>query len=116
MHPNYSPEQVKESQAVFDSVLVRAATEREFRATLLADPQAALADHIGITATDVPSSVRFIENAPGKQTIVLPDFVDSSAELSSEELEAVAGGGTPYIATAISYSILLTCELLTRKK
>lgn len=105
--------QVEEAQEVLNRIFVKASTEQDFRAKLLAHPKAALAEFANTSEASITGDVRFIENAPGKQTIVLPDLVDANAELSSEELESVAGGVTPsyLLVTAISYSILLTSEL-----
>jgi hypothetical protein len=77
-------------------LLARSATDRAFRARLIAEPRAAIAEFNGVDVSELPSGfdIAFIENR-ADATIVLPDFVDPSAELADAELEAVAGGFTP---------------------
>ena len=66
------------------------------------DPAAAVTE---FTGNEVPESfnVTFIENK-ADATIVLPDYVDPEAELSEEDLEAVAGGD---LVTGILVGILV---------
>ncbi len=46
------------------------------------------------TGKNIPEgfSLRFVENQGADLTVVLPDMIDANAELSEQELEAVAGG------------------------
>lgn len=91
-----------EGERQLSAVLARSATDRAFRTQLLADPRGAFAEALGC---DVPASfdVVFIENTVDA-TIVLPDAIDAAGELSEGELEAVAGGITPAIATILSFA------------
>jgi hypothetical protein len=84
------PETVKQAQEQYRAMLSRSATDLEFRKKLLADPRSAVAE---FTGKPVPEDfdVVFIENKAAA-TVVLPDVVDPSAELSENELETVAGG------------------------
>ena len=70
----------------------RAQTDPEFRKLALKDPVAAVAK---IDPTPLPSwfKLRFVDNAGATLTMVLPDPVSASSELSDSELEQVAGGG-----------------------
>ncbi|HYH82602.1 MAG TPA: NHLP leader peptide family RiPP precursor [Longimicrobium sp.] len=84
-----NPEMAKEAEGRMQALLVRSATDMEFRARLLSDPRAAIAE---FTGHELPANyrVKFVENK-GDATLVLPDFVNEG-ELSENELEAVAGG------------------------
>ena len=84
------PDAVAQGQEAIQSMLRRSASDWDFRQALLADPRAAIAE---ATGTEVPESVSlvFVENK-ADATLVLPDYVDPNAELSEEDLEAVAGG------------------------
>lgn len=95
------PETLDESRRHLETILSRSATDRDFRRLLLENPRAALGEVMG---AEVPESVdiRFIENT-ADATIVLPDYVDAAAELTEKDLEMVAGGITPTIATIIGF-------------
>ena len=84
------PEEVEAAQEGYQALLSRSATDLDFRQQLLADPAAAIS---AFTGRDVPESfnVVFVENR-ADATIVLPDYIDPAAELTDDELEAVAGG------------------------
>jgi len=75
-------------------LMVRSATDLEFRRKLLATPKEAIEEFAGRPVGDT-FNMRFVENVPGTQTFVLPDPVAPAAELSSQELESVAGGTGP---------------------
>lgn len=85
-------------------ILTRSATDAEFRRKLIEDPRAALREVLG---ADVPESfnVKFVENK-ADATIVLPEYVDTSAQLSEEQLESVAGGSEPISTTLIVAGVL----------
>ena len=85
-----NPEAMAAGEEVTRGLLARSATDAAFRQRLLAEPSAAIAEFTGRPAPE-GMDVRFIENTVDA-TIVLPDYIDPSAELSEEELEAVAGG------------------------
>lgn len=74
----------------YEALMERAAIDGAFRDSLINDPRATLEAFLG---TELPEtlSVAFVENQ-ADATIVLPDYVDESAEISEAELEAVAGG------------------------
>ncbi|HEX8691477.1 MAG TPA: hypothetical protein VF746_03485 [Longimicrobium sp.] len=96
-----NPELVEQGRERMEGVLTRSATDPEFRTQLLTEPRAALSSHFG---HEVPEGIVFIENK-ATATIVLPDFVDPSAELSESELEAVAGGSEIITAIAVGVAI-----------
>lgn len=73
-------------------ILDRAAGDPEFRARLLANPNAAIQEQLGVP---LPSTVtiRVIEEQPGEVVLVLPaQGITSGTHLSDTELEAVSGG------------------------
>lgn len=81
-----------EEAALLQRVLVRSVTDAEFRQQLINDPVSAVTDETGV----IPPSdtvVRFTEKPEGvDELVVLPDFIGENAELTEDELEAVAGG------------------------
>lgn len=93
-----NPAVAKEAEDRMQAMLVRSATDMDFRAKLLSDPRAAIAE---FTGHELPAGyrVKFVENK-AHATIVLPAAVDTAAELSENELEAVAGGTLPYVIVA----------------
>jgi hypothetical protein len=93
LYTQLTTEQAERGQEKLQALLVRSTTDLEFRKKLLTEPRAALAEFSG---HDIPESVniKFIESK-GRPTIVLPNAIDPAAELSSAELEAVAGGTSP---------------------
>ncbi len=70
--------------------IARAWTDAEFKAKLLKDPHAALAEH----GVEVPegTKVKVIENTPDTHHLVLPVIPDAFGELPLDEMEKVAGG------------------------
>lgn len=91
------PDAVRQGQEAMQALLARSATDETFRQKLLTDPHAAVSE---FTGQDLPETfnVVFIENK-ADVTVVLPDAIDPEAELSDEELEAVAGGEVVGTAT-----------------
>lgn len=84
-------------EVIFNEILTRSATDRAFRDRLVADPESAIEEVIGVPLATLPRpiNVKFIEKEPGLDAvIVLPDFLDVDGVLSEAELEAVAGGCT----------------------
>lgn len=81
----------KEAQATLAEVVKRSTTDPEYRALLLSDPDAAIAK---VNPLPIPANfkIRFVDNAGANLTVVLPDPVAASGELSDAELEQVAGG------------------------
>jgi hypothetical protein len=93
-----APANAASQSDVMQRLLTRSATDRAFRAKLIAEPSAAIAEFAGKPGSEVPPAlqrVRFIENT-ADATIVLPDVVAPAAELSEAELETVSGGTTPF--------------------
>jgi hypothetical protein len=101
---NGAPGAEQEAQAQFQEMMVKSATDADFRQRLLTSPREVL-EELG---ADVPESleIRFIENQ-ADATIVLPDIIDPSAELSDHELEAVAGGWVWTIIPLTSFVVSL---------
>ncbi|AEF42693.1 NHLP leader peptide family RiPP precursor [Hoyosella subflava] len=77
---------------VIDRVVSKAQSDSDFRRALLSDPAAAVSQELGVEwPSDV--SLRIVEESPQEVCIVLPPAPKSDAELSEDELAAVAGGG-----------------------
>jgi hypothetical protein len=74
----------------------RATRDPEFRQKLLSDPNAAIADELGV---DIPGNVKVtvLEEQPGEAILVLPP-VWGSGEVGDEQLEAVSGGDSVWVA------------------
>ncbi len=84
--------------------IARAWTDAGYKAKLLSDPHAALAE-VGV---EVPAgtTVKVMENTADTQHLVLPVSPAAAGELSSEELEKVAGG----IYTMVTADLGLTAD------
>lgn len=68
-----------------------AAKDKEFRALCLKDAHAAVKKATGMDLN--PSyKLKFVENQGGYDTFVLPNFQGSGDQLSSADLDTVAGG------------------------
>ena len=99
------PEEAAAAQETYQALLSRSATDLDFRQRLLADPAATVAEFTGREVPDT-FNVSFIENR-ADATVVLPDYVDPSVELSEDELEAVAGGTEVGIALVVGGATLI---------
>ena len=102
------PEQTsyEDDDAMLRRVLHRSATDREFRTRLIAQPDSAIEEILGVSVTNLqaPIRVKFVEKDPGVDAlVVLPDFQDPEGELSDAELEAVVGGD--WCITSCGFSI-----------
>lgn len=108
-----TPEYEKAQQEL-QQMLVRSATDMDFRQKLLTNPADAFAEY----GQTIPEGLdlKFIENQHDA-TVVLPDAVDPEAELSEEELEAVAGGAIIVIvsSTACAVAVSAAVSYLTAK-
>jgi hypothetical protein len=84
-----------DDDSIFQEILKRSATDKEFRQRLVDEPASAIEEVIGVPLATLPRpiNVKFIEKEAGLDAvIVLPDFLDPEGVLSDAELEAVAGG------------------------
>lgn len=99
------PGAAEQGQQYLQQILTRSATDRAFRQRLLTDSRGALQELYGVNLPD-SVNLHFVENT-ADATIVLPDPVDPAAELSADELEAVAGGVTPVSVAGAYYGSLL---------
>ncbi len=70
--------------------IARAWTDADYKAKLLSDPHAALAE-VGV-AVPAGTTVKVMENTAETHHLVLPASPAAAGELSSEELEKIAGG------------------------
>ena len=79
-----------ESRKPFAKIIAKAWRDPDYKAKLLTDPHAALAE-VGV---EVPpgTTLKVIENTADTQHLVLPVAPGNAGELSIEELEKVAGG------------------------
>lgn len=72
-------------------VIERASKDDSFRAEFIEDAKGVLAREYGVTLDD-NVNVEILEESTDTVYMVLPAFEDANAELSDEDLEAVAGG------------------------
>jgi hypothetical protein len=91
-------------QRAMNAMLARSATDAEFRALMLSDAHAALAQAGIEVAAEL--DIVFIENK-ADVTIVLPDALDEMLELSEAELVQVNGG---MAAAAVASAMLSSLE------
>ncbi len=76
-------------------VFTRAWSDANFKAKLLSDPHAALAE----AGVDLPDGlkVKVIEDTAATQHLVLPAAPTNASELSIDDLEKVAAGAQPTV-------------------
>lgn len=80
------------SNNAVETVISRAAVDADFRRLLVDSPAEAISQATGIQLPE-HVTLKFVEKEKGVDAMfVLPDYVNVEAELSAEELEAVAGG------------------------
>ena len=82
-----------ESKPTIEQILAASASHPDLRASLLADPRAALR-HFGIEIRE-GVEIRVVENTPEVLHLALPPASSpvESDDLSDEQLEAASGGG-----------------------
>lgn len=103
---------IRESKELFETIMSRATTDREFRTQLVTDPKAAIAaQHRVSLGREIPSEalgmdIRFVE-PKGEFTYVLPERVGVDAELSEHELSTVAGGATLLLTYCCGVAVAL---------
>lgn len=98
-------------EQVLQEITTRAAVDGDFRARLIAEPHAAVRESVGI---ELPSTfrIKFVEkDANVDVMVVLPEFMTESAELSEEELEAVAGGSWDIGGVCIGQSVQVKVDV-----
>jgi hypothetical protein len=99
-----------ENEVYLNRILQRSATDKAFRARLIAQPDSAIEEVIGVPVSSLPKQfrVQFMEKDAGLDAlVVLPDFADPEGVLSDAELEAVAGGD--WCFTSCTWTITV-CE------
>ena len=80
-----------EAEQAIEQIVKRAQTDIQFRQLCIDNPNLAAQE---VTGKDIPEgfTLRFVENQGADLTVVLPDNIETSAELDDTELEQVAGG------------------------
>jgi hypothetical protein len=80
-----------EAEQAIQQIVKRAQTDSEFRQLCLDNPNFAAQEAIG---KEIPTGyvLKFVDNKRADLTVVLPDIIKESAELSDTELDQVAGG------------------------
>ena len=81
----------QEANQAIEQIIKRAQTDSDYRQLCLSDPNKAATE---VTGKEMPSgyTLKFVENQGADLTVVLPDVIEESAELSDTELDQVAGG------------------------
>jgi len=79
--------------------IARAWADADYKAKLLSDPHAALAE-IGV---NIPAgtTLKAVENTAKTKHIVLPAAPEHAGELSDDELEKIAGGNNDQIGPTV---------------
>jgi hypothetical protein len=104
------PELNEDDSKLLREVLSRSAVDAEFRSQLIKNPHAAVKTATGVV---LPSDLklRFVEQPKDVDAyIVMPNFVDADSELTSDELEAVAGGVMDELAAVCWDTCKTTCD------
>ena len=80
-----------EAEQAIERIIKRAQTDSEFRQLCLDNPNSAAQE---ATGKEIPAGyvLKFVDNKRADLTVVLPDIIEESAELSDTELDQVAGG------------------------
>lgn len=86
----------------YNELQMKAATDAEFRASLLAEPAKALAEMGVELPADV--SVRLVESTPEEIVLTIPPMLPDNAELDEDALASVSGGSTPTCWYALIYA------------
>ena len=107
---NTTPNLDERAGQFLKEVLHRSSEDWDFRQQLLTDANAAFAQHLGQEPQASDFNIVFVENK-ADVTIVLPDPINTEAELSEDELEAVAGG-EGVIAVVASVTTVVSTALM----
>jgi hypothetical protein len=100
----------EKSTEAFQKVMVRSATDAEYRQKLLVDPRTAISEVTGQPLA-AGYDVAFVENK-ADLTLVLPKVMHQVTDLNEAELEAVSGGTTlPCLSAAATAYFSLTYEV-----
>ncbi|MBD0362901.1 MAG: NHLP leader peptide family natural product precursor [Coleofasciculus sp. C3-bin4] len=97
-------------------IVDKARGDKAFKQELFNNPKAAIAKELNV---ELPAEleIEVAQQTPQKLYLVLPLEValeeEAGEELSEEQLEAVAGGGTPTIV--LSLATRVTPSIITRK-
>ncbi len=84
-------------------IVKRCWEDEAFRTEFTSNPGAAFTKYLNVPAASLPK-VSVYEEEPGSWHIVITAKPAKLGELSEQELEKVAGGGTPLVSAIVSYS------------
>ena len=89
MEKQNAENQAEQVKSVVRAILSRSATNFEFRHQLLTDPRSAVAEYLGVDASELPEpfSLAFTEE-PRDGAVTLPDYLGPDAELGGDPAEA----------------------------
>jgi hypothetical protein len=111
-------DQMDQAPMDIEQLIVNKAMENKaFKQELLSNPKAAIAKELN---TELPAEIEIevVQQTPQKLYLVLPLDVEQQEvfkdELSEEQLEAVAGGATPAVATAVAATVGATVQIWDR--